>query len=99
VSPDGIQRAASRRDRERLERFAKVRQDFPDRSRLGDECDEPDVLGRTQFHRWNYVLPAPKRDLIGTPPRMRGSGRTDVGDLQVSVNALTLVSRAVCVVA
>jgi hypothetical protein len=42
---------------------------------------------RTQFHRWNCVLPAPKRDLIGELPRMRRSGRTDVGDLEVSVSA------------
>jgi hypothetical protein len=38
---------------------------------------------RTQFHRWNCVLPAVKRDLIAELPRMRRSGRTDVSDLEV----------------
>ena len=52
---------------------------------------------RTQFHQWNCVLPAVRRDLIGGLPRMRRSGRTDVGDLKVSVNALKPFSRKVCV--
>jgi hypothetical protein len=34
------------------------------------------------------AVAAVKRDLIGTLPRMRRSGRTDVSDLAVSVNAL-----------
>jgi len=33
-----------------------------------------------------------KRDLIGELPKMRRSGRTDVGDLKVSINAHTPVS-------
>jgi hypothetical protein len=35
--------ATGGRDGRRLERFAEVRQDLPDRPRIGDECDEPDV--------------------------------------------------------
>ena len=34
------------------------------------------------------AIAALKRDLIGALPRMRCSGRTDLGDLSVSVNAL-----------
>jgi hypothetical protein len=40
-----------------------------------------------------------KRDLIGGLPRMRRTGRTDVSDLAVSVNALTPVSESLYVVA
>jgi hypothetical protein len=37
-------------------------------------------------------LAAVKRDLIGGLPRMRRAGRTDVGDLHVTVNEPTPVS-------
>jgi len=100
VTLDGIPRASSRRDRRRLERFAEVREDLPDGARFGDERDQPDasdrkwVEARTQFQQWNCVLPALKRDLIGKLPRMRRAGRTDVSDLQVSVNALRPVYAA-----
>ena len=50
---------------------------------------ESGVEARTQFQRWNCVLPALTRDLIGELPRMRRSVRADVGDLEVSLNALT----------
>jgi len=38
------------------------------------------------------AVAAVKRDLIGELPKMRRAGRTDVGDLQVTVNELTPVS-------
>jgi hypothetical protein len=43
LSPVGG-RATGGRDWRRLERFAQMREDLPDRPRLGDERDEPDVV-------------------------------------------------------
>ena len=45
------------------------------------------------------AVAAVKRDLIGGLPKMRRAGRTDVSDLQVSVNALTPVSEPLYAVA
>ena len=45
------------------------------------------------------AVAAVKRDLIGELPKMRRTGRTDVSDLAVSVNALTPVSESLYVVA
>ena len=45
------------------------------------------------------AVAAVKRDLIGGLPKMRRAGRTDVGDLQVSINALTPVSEPLYAVA
>jgi len=45
------------------------------------------------------ALAAVKRDLIGGLPKMRRAGRTDVGDLQVTVNELTPVSNPLYAVA
>jgi hypothetical protein len=45
------------------------------------------------------ALAAVKRDLIGELPKMRRSGRTDVSDLRVTVNALTPVSEPLYAVA
>jgi hypothetical protein len=45
------------------------------------------------------AVAAVKRDLIGGLPKMRRSGRTDVSDLKVSVNALTQVSEPLYAVA
>ena len=45
------------------------------------------------------AVAAVKRDLIGELPKMRRAGRTDVGDLQVSVNELTPVSEPLYAVA
>ena len=42
------------------------------------------------------AIAAVKQDVAGGLPRMRRAGRTDVGDLEVSVNALTPVLRTVC---
>jgi len=84
-----------------VRRFAEVGEDLPDRSGLGDEGDGPDTSGRqwaearTQFQRWNCVLPAVKRDQIGELLLLRRSGRTDAGALEVSVNALAPVSRTI----
>ena len=40
-----------------------------------------------------------KRDLIGELPKMRRTGRTDVSDLKVSMNALNPVSQPLSAVA
>ncbi len=45
------------------------------------------------------AVAAVKRDLIGELPKMRRSGRTDVTDLRVTVNALTPVSETLYAVA
>ena len=45
------------------------------------------------------ALAAVKRDLIGGLPKMRRVGRTDVGDLQVTLNELTPVSTPLFAVA
>ena len=45
------------------------------------------------------AVAAVKRDLIGELPKMRRSGRTDVSDLKVSMNALTPVSEPLYAVA
>ena len=45
------------------------------------------------------AVAAVKRDLICGLPKMRRAGRTDVGDLQVSINALTPVSEPLYAVA
>ncbi len=45
------------------------------------------------------AVAAVKWDLIGELPKMRRSGRTDVSDLKVSINALTPVSEPLSAVA
>jgi hypothetical protein len=45
------------------------------------------------------AVAAVNRNLIGELPKMRGAGRTDVSDLQVSVSALTPVSEPLSAVA
>ncbi|MFM8703101.1 MAG: hypothetical protein ACKOHG_04410 [Planctomycetia bacterium] len=45
------------------------------------------------------AIAAVKRDLIGELPRMRRTGRTDVGDLQVAFSELTPVSEPLYAVA
>jgi hypothetical protein len=45
------------------------------------------------------AVAAAKRDLIGELPRMRRAGRTDVSDLQITMNALTPVSEPLYAVA
>ena len=51
-------RAASGQHRRRFERFAEVCQDLPDRPRVGDEGDEPDVTA-TRWARKRKLLPHP----------------------------------------
>jgi hypothetical protein len=45
------------------------------------------------------AVAAVERDLIGGLPKMRRSGRTDVSDLKVSINALKPVSEPLYAVA
>ena len=45
------------------------------------------------------AVAAVKRDLIGELPKMRRAGRTDVGDLRITVNELTPVSEPLYAVA
>jgi hypothetical protein len=45
------------------------------------------------------AVAAVRRDLIGELPKMRRAGRTDVGDLQVTLNELTPVSTPLFAVA
>jgi len=45
-------RAAGGRDGRRLERFAEMREDFPDRPRLRDERDQPDVAPAVWALEW-----------------------------------------------
>jgi hypothetical protein len=45
------------------------------------------------------AVAAVKRDLIGELPKMRRAGRTDVGDLRITVNELKPVSTPLFAVA
>jgi hypothetical protein len=58
VAPVGG-RATGRQDWRRLERFAEVCQDLPDRPRIGDECDQPDVAAAGGARKWK-LLPHPR---------------------------------------
>jgi len=55
-------RVTSGRHRWRLERFAKMREDFPDRPRIGDECDQPDVAAAGGARK-RKLLPDPRHQL------------------------------------
>jgi hypothetical protein len=55
-------RATSGRHRWRLERFAKMREDFPNRPRLRDECDQPDVAATVRALE-RKLLPDPRHQL------------------------------------
>jgi hypothetical protein len=61
LGPTG-RRAAGRLERWRVERFAEMEQDLPDRGRVGDERDEPDVAtaGRA---REREVFSDPREEL------------------------------------
>ena len=57
-------RPASGRDRRRFERFAEMGENLPDRPRLRDEGDEPDVAAaRRALER--KLLPHPRHQLVG----------------------------------
>ncbi len=51
--------AASGLERWWLERLAKMREDFPDRPGLRDECDQPDVAAAVRARKWK-LLPDPR---------------------------------------
>ena len=55
-------RATSGRHWWRLERFAKMRKDFPDRPRLRDERDQPDVAAAARALE-RKPLPHPRHEL------------------------------------
>ena len=59
-------RASSRCERRRLERFAQVRQDLPDRPRLRNERDQPDITATTGALEWK-LLPHPGHELRLAP--------------------------------
>jgi hypothetical protein len=67
VAPVGG-RATGRQDWRRLERFAEVCQDLPDRPRIGDECDQPDVAAAGGARKWK-LLPHPRHELGPGDPR------------------------------
>ena len=52
-------RATGGRHRRRFEQFAKMREDFPDRARIGDEGDEPDVAAAGGARKWTGVCLGP----------------------------------------
>jgi len=68
LSPVGG-RAAGGRDWRRLERFAEVREDLPDRARIGDERDESDVAAAPR---------ALQRKLLAHPSHEFGIWRREV---------------------
>jgi hypothetical protein len=61
-------RAKGRQDWRRLERFAEVCQDLPDRPRIGDECDQPDVAAAVRALKWK-LLPHPRHQFRPRNPR------------------------------
>jgi hypothetical protein len=54
-----VGRPAGGRDRGRFERFAEVREDFPDRPRIGDERNQPDVAA-TRWALERKLFPDPR---------------------------------------
>ena len=61
-------RASGGRDGQRLERFAEVCQDLPDRPLVGDERDQPDVTVTTRALQ-RKLLPHPRHELGPRNPR------------------------------
>jgi hypothetical protein len=55
------------RDGRRLERFAEVCQDLPDRARIGDECDEPDAASSPRARK-RKLLAHPGHELGPSDP-------------------------------
>jgi transposase InsO family protein len=65
-------RATCGRDERRLERFAEEREDLPDRPRLGDEYDEPDVA-TTPLALQRKFLAHPRHEFgLGDPQGVMG---------------------------
>jgi hypothetical protein len=54
-------RATGGGDRRRFERLAQVGEDFPDRPRLGDERDQPDVAAAVRARK-RKLLPHPGQE-------------------------------------
>ena len=75
--------AAGRLERWRVERFAEMEQDLPDRGRVGDERDEPDVA---TAGRAREKLLSPAAMAIFTLAKIKGAtqafdkGQTNVFD-------------------
>ena len=66
--------AAGGRDAWTLEPFAEMRADFPDRPRIGDERDQPNVTAITRALE-RKLLPHPRHELrSGNPRRIVGAG-------------------------
>jgi hypothetical protein len=82
LGPTG-RRAAGRLERWRVERFAEMEQDLPDRGRVGDERDEPDVA---TAGRAREKLLSPAAMAIFTLAKIKGAtqafdkGQTNVFD-------------------
>ena len=60
-------RATGGRDRRRLERFAKMRENLPDRPRIGNERDESDVATTTRALE-RKLLPHPSHEFGPSDP-------------------------------
>ena len=60
-------RATSRRHRRRFERFAQVGEDLPDRPRLRDERDQPDVAAAVRALE-RKLLPHPGQEFRPSNP-------------------------------
>ena len=84
-------RAASRRERRRLERFATMRKDLPDRTRIRDERDQPDIAPAPRALE-RKLLPDPRHQL--GPCNARGVMRAG---LLMCVRRVAEASRTVAV--
>ena len=62
-------RATSRRERRRFDRFSQMCEDLPDRARLRDERDQPNVPAAVRALQWK-LLPHPRHEL--RPGNARG---------------------------
>ena len=70
LAPVG-RRATGRRDGRWLEQFAQMREDFPDRPRLRDERDQPDVAATVRALE-RKLLPHPGHQWLARSPARRG---------------------------
>jgi hypothetical protein len=60
-------RATGERDWRRLERFAQMREDLPDRRWFGDECDQPDIAAAPRALE-RKLFPNPGHELGPSDP-------------------------------
>jgi hypothetical protein len=86
---------AGGRDGRRLERFAQVCQDLPDRPWLGDERDQPDVATtpRARNRKTCYKAGAARR--VGTTPRSRSQTASQVKH-ELARRQITFLSGEIC---